>query len=130
MANLLKEGEVWLAAQLRKHAANVVSYSRGDDSISLSAVVGRTRRDISDESGAVYRWESRDYLVSASDLRLGGRIVEPQEGDRITEQGPGRSVVVHEVRGAFRGSPAWEWSNPSRTTLRIHTVMLGAEGDE
>ena len=129
MANLLTQGSAFLATQLLAHAATEIVYSRGDDSAPISAVVGKTSKEIQDGNGVVHRWESRDYLIRASDLRLSGKQVAPQEGDRITERGQGRATVVHEVRGAALGTAPWEWSDPSRALYRIHTVYLGVEDE-
>ncbi|MDI1342504.1 MAG: hypothetical protein PSV22_00175 [Pseudolabrys sp.] len=127
MGNMLSDADRFLTSQMRKHAATEVVYARGDDSVTVMATVGRTQREIEDASGSVHRWDARDYLITASDLRLGGLVVEPQEGDRIIEKGEGRSTVIHEVRAAFSGQAPWSWSDSSRTTVRVHTAYLGIE---
>lgn len=125
MPNMLATGSAFLIAKLREHASTAIVYSRGVATVSVSAVVGRTERELNDGTGAVHRWTARDYLILATDLVLSGNVTEPQEGDRISETMPDASVRVHEVRGAFGGSAPWEWSDPAQTTLRIHTAYLG-----
>lgn len=102
-----------------------ITYHRGSESVALSAAVGRTIFELVDESGMVTRVESRDYLVAADDLILGGAQVIPQRGDLIYET-VGQEVRVHELLSPG-GEPAWRYSDRYRTMLRIHTKYVRTE---
>ena len=97
-------------------------YRRGAASAEIEATIGSTAFDRTDEYGVVHRIESRDYLVAAADLVLGGEAVTPKAGDRITETG---ESSVHEYEVMSPGDePAWRYSDPQRRTLRIHTKFV------
>jgi len=133
MADLLEQAAGWLDGMRAQHLSRRVVYSRGDDSVEVAATIGRTVFEIDDGSGAVVQWESRDFLIAAADLAMGGSPVEPQPGDRIWETAGGPStssgqekVLVYEVMAPGK-EPCWRWSDPYRTTLRVHTKQVGTE---
>ena len=72
MTDLLQTGSDWLADQLKAHASRSVNYSRGAESIQVDATIGKTEFEIEDDAGVVQRIESRDFLIHAADLQLGG----------------------------------------------------------
>ncbi|MEL6741066.1 MAG: hypothetical protein AAFP26_10465 [Planctomycetota bacterium] len=126
MGDLLAKGSEMLDRTRRAHLSRTVVYRRGVDSVEIEATVGSTAFDRTDEYGVVHRIESRDYLVAAADLVLGGEAVTPKAGDRITETAEAR---VHEYEVMSSGSlgrdePAWRYSDPQRRTLRIHTKFV------
>ena len=123
MANLLKQGAAWLARTQARHAAEVVTYLRGEASVRVRATVGRSEFEVDDGAGTLTRSQTRDYLVPAGELVLDGAATEPQPGDRIVE-GPLDAGQAYEVRPP-PGVPAWRWSDDFRTTLRIHTRYVG-----
>lgn len=119
MGNLLQTGSAWLADQLKAHASEEVTYVRGLDQVAVRATVGRTVFELDDGSGVVERIQSRDYLIQAADLVLGGSASLPVPGDRIHEiQGDG--TFVYEVLSPGN-EPCWRYSDPHRKLLRIHT---------
>lgn len=115
MPDLLGKAAAWLAGQRHAHLTASVVYARGTDSVTLAATVGRTEFEAEDEYGRVVRTVSRDYLVRAQDLVIGGETVLPEPGDRITD-----GDAVFEVMSPT-GEPEWRWSDTIRKTLRIHT---------
>lgn len=122
MGDLLAKGSEMLDRTRRAHLSRTVVYRRGAGSVELSATVGSTAFDRTDEYGVVHRIESRDYLVAAADLVLGGDAVTPKAGDRITETGEAR---VHEYEVMSPGDePAWRYGDRQRRTLRIHTKFV------
>lgn len=122
MADLLTQGSELIDRTRRARLSRTVVYRRGADSVEVAAAVGSTAFERADEYGVVHRIESRDYIVAASDLVLGGETVTPKPGDRITETG---STSVHEYEVmAPVGEPAWRYSDPQRVTLRIHTKFV------
>ncbi|MBP7747009.1 MAG: hypothetical protein KA383_12840 [Phycisphaerae bacterium] len=125
MADLLEQGAAWLEDQRTRHMSRTVAYLRGGDSADLPATIGRTEFEQADEYGVIHRTESRDFLVSAAQLVLGGKVVLPQAGDRIRET-DGEQIFLYEVM-APGGEPPWRYSDPYRRTLRVHTKFIGME---
>jgi len=122
VGDLLAKGSEMLDRTRRAYLSRTVVYRRGADSVEIEATIGSTAFDRTDEYGVVHRIESRDYLVAAADLVLGGEAVTPKAGDRITETGESR---VHEYEVMSPGDePAWRYSDPQRRTLRIHTKFV------
>lgn len=129
MADLLEQGSSFLETQRHAHMTRPVVYARGGETIEVRATVGRTVFDQQDQFGVLHRTESRDYLVRAADLVLGGAQATPRAGDRVRETADGR-VLVYEVMalGAQGGNaPPYRYSDPFRRTLRIHTKFIGEE---
>lgn len=109
----------WLGALRKTNASSQVVYRRGDEAVTLSATVGKSEFDLVDGGGGVIRAEMRDYIVQASDLVLAGQMTLPQDGDQI-EETIGDQTIIYDVVGPG-GEPAWRFSDPWRSTLRIHT---------
>ena len=126
MPDLLQRGAAWLADQRRRHLSRTVTYVRGLDSVDLPATVGRSTFEQVDEHGVLQRTEADDFLISPADLVLDGQRVLPEAGDRIREATDGGGTRVYEVL-AIGTEPPWRWSDPHRTTLRIHTKVIGTE---
>ena len=122
MADLLEQASSWLAGQRTKFLSRTVVYCRGDVSVEVQASIGKTTFDIDDGYGAVESWESRDFLIAAANLVLSGVDVLPVAGDRINEVQDGLTFV-YEVLAPGK-EPCWRYSDPYRTTLRIHTKQV------
>jgi hypothetical protein len=131
MADLLQTGTAWLGDMRTAHLSHPVTYCRPSTAsgqvaeVEVAATVGKTVFDIEDSYGAVERFESRDFLISAGELVLSGQPVEPRPGDRIKEPAGGK-VLVYEAMAPGK-APCWRWSDPFRRTLRIHTKHVGEE---
>ncbi|MBU0637798.1 MAG: hypothetical protein KKB50_02960 [Planctomycetes bacterium] len=125
MSDLLERGAAWLDQQRSRHLTRTVTYLRGTESVDLPATIGRTVFEQADEYGVIHRTESRDHLITAVDLVLGGAQEQPKAGDRIRETA-GEQVFLYEVM-APGSEPPWRYSDPYRCTLRIHTKFVGME---
>ena len=125
MANLFETGATWLANQLKTHASTDVIYVRGVDQVPIKATIGKTEFEIDDGSGVIQRIQSRDFLVHAADLQIGGSETLPQAGDKIRES-QGSSAFVYEVM-APGDEPHYRFSDPFRKLLRIHTKHVATE---
>lgn len=125
MPDLLQKSSAWLEDQRTKFLTQSVVYQRGTDTVELPATIGTTVFQIDDGAGALLRIESRDYLIRAVDLVLGGNAILPKRGDRIRETS-GTQVFVYEVV-APGDEPCWRWSDAYRQTLRIHTKQVDTE---
>ena len=121
MANLLRDGEQWLAGMMIAHAADTVLYVRGSESVSLAATIGKTDFEIASDFG-VETYVSRDFLILTSDLILSAQVVLPQKGDKIEEPvgDAALSIKVYEVM-APASEPVWRYSDPHQKMLRVHT---------
>ncbi|MGC9455752.1 MAG: head-tail joining protein [Phycisphaerae bacterium] len=123
MGDLLRQGSQWLAAQRTAHAASPVTYRRPSTGsgqateLVVSATFGRTEYEVEDDYGLRVGAEVTDFLVAAADFIP--TFGEPEAGDRIIADG-----VAYEVM-ALAGQGHWRWSDPYRTTLRIHTKEVG-----
>ena len=125
MPNLLERGNAWLESMRQKHTTRDIEYSRGGETISIRATVGRTVFQISREYGLFERTEARDYIVETARFVFGGAPSLPKKGDRIRET-DGARVFVYEVM-APGSEPCWRYSDPERRALRIHTKYIGQE---
>ena len=119
MTDLLETSSAWLDGQRKQFLSRTVTYARGEASAEVLATVGRTIFDVTDSSGLLQQWQSRDFLIAAEDLAGFGL---PEGGDRITEA-QGEQTFVYEVM-APSGETPWRWSDPYRKTLRIHTKQV------
>ena len=125
MTNLLQTGSEWLADQLKTHGSTEVIYVRGLDQVTVQATIGKTEFEIDDGSGIVERIQSRDYLIQAADLVLGGSETLPLPGDRIHET-QGGTTFVYEVLSLGK-EPCWRYSDPFRKLLRVHAKYVAIE---
>lgn len=107
------------AATLQQSAGVTISYRRGAASVTLTAVPGRTPFEQTTSTGMLLQFESRDWLITASELLLDSVVVTPQLGDEIRET---VGAVTHIYRVLeHNGQPAWRYCDQYRTRLRVHT---------
>ena len=123
--DLLAAGQAWLTEQRHRFMSRPVTYQRDGESILVQATPGRSPSAQVDEFSRVLTTIARDYLIRAQDLVLAGRATTPRPGDRIREVLGGQAYTF-EVAGRD-GEPAWVWSDPQRTTFRIHVQEVAVE---
>jgi hypothetical protein len=122
MIDLLNQGQAWLASQLAMFVARNVIYRHGSVEIPVRATIGRTAFEQADETGAIIRFESRDFLIDRTSLVADGQIIEPSEGDIIVDV-IGDITYEFELFGA--GPDAmYRPSDPYHHKLRIHTKRV------
>ncbi|MFO7958993.1 MAG: hypothetical protein R6X33_18055, partial [Candidatus Brocadiia bacterium] len=103
-----------------------VTYRRGAAEATVPATVAATRFEVDDGTGMILEQETRDYLIATADLVLEGRNVLPERGDEIVEQ---RGDALHVYEAMDLGPERhYRFCDPDRTTLRIHTKLVGMEG--
>lgn len=122
MSDLLEQSQAWLQAMNRKFRGKAVIYLRGATQLEITATVGRTVFTVDNGYGLFERVESRDYLVGVEELAGFGI---PLRGDRVREA-LGDSIHVFEVL-APGNEPCFRYSDPGKTTYRIHTKHVGTE---
>jgi len=119
MGDLLRQGCQWLAQMRGAYCASQVTYRRGETELELSATFGRPDREVEDQFGVRVGATMTDVLIAAADFAP--TFDEPEAGDRIVAEG-----TVYEVLD-LAGQGHWRWSDPHRTTLRIHTKQIATE---
>lgn len=122
MGDLLNAGLAWLGSQLHAHASRAVTYRRGTQQLVVNATLGRKDYEADSQDGSRLYFRSNDFLISTSDLVLGGKAVLPERGDRIDVVFDG-STATFEVL-AQDGIPPWEFSDPFQQVIRIHTKKV------
>ncbi len=121
MADLLKRGSDWLQQMRTAHMTSPVTYQRATDPpqvLTVSATFGQTRYEVVDETGLTVGSHVWDFLILADDLPG----FEPAPADVIVASG--RRYEVMKLGDSIRG---WRWSDPYRTTYRIHTRDIGPQ---
>jgi hypothetical protein len=113
-SDFIRTVSTWLEGLRKLKFATAVKYSRvGHADVDLVATVGRTVFTV-DQGGFVgLKVESRDYIITAADLGF-----EPEPGHKITEDGRVYQVL------SINNAPCYSYSDPGRTTMRIHTKAI------
>jgi hypothetical protein len=111
-----------LASRLKSRVSQIVTLSDGGYSVDVLAVVTLGKRQTIDSNGMVVEWESTDFIVTAADLILNGKLIsEPKRGMRFTRI-VGTIEEVFEVQAPPNEQP-FHWSDAARAIIRIHTVQ-------
>lgn len=96
----------------------------GSFTLANGAWVGNTLfRLQAGDGGSRIEWGERDYLIPASAYDFGDGPVEPAEHDTIAETVNGTACIFR-VLPPQSGEPAWRWSDPERTILRVHVKQV------
>jgi len=111
-----------LARMRKSHLSVTIIYVRGEQFVELSAMVGRTPFEVSDNGNVLHQFESRDYLITAADLVLGSAVTLPQPGDLITEVINGVTCYYQVL--SQTGAPCYRYTDGSCIELRIHTKKI------
>jgi len=109
---------------LQGFAGQTVTYHRGDASVSVTAVPGRSEYEVDTEYG-IERSYARDFIVEAADLIISGSTITPQRGDLI-KQTVGDDVLVFEVMAPASGVDCYNLDQTG-TSTRIHTKQVDTE---
>ena len=108
-----------------QHLSRTVTYARGAESVELSATLGDTRYELTDDAGATVQAKATDFIVTADELALGGAVTKPQIGDRIRLPA-GAKVLVFEVLD-LAGAGHYRPADPFGKALRIHAKQIDEE---
>jgi hypothetical protein len=94
MGNLLADAVAWLQEERKLSLSEAGVYQRGALSVpSLAATRVRSEFLISDDTSTRIETDLVDWIVTASDLVLGGQPAVPQRGDTFTVAGVAYDVV-------------------------------------
>jgi hypothetical protein len=116
--NRMQAATAALISRMKATNGVEVTYTRGEDAVELTAWPGRTVFKRNMQEAAAILFGERDYLMAAAELVIGGSMVTPKKGDRITETIDGQ-LVTFEVQ-APSDEPVWRYSDKTRMVLRIH----------
>lgn len=125
MTDLLQQGVDWLDEQCREHLSRPVVYRRGGESVEIAATLGATSVEVVDDAGATVQSPRTDFIVSADAIVLGGTVVTPLVGDRISVPS-GDRTVVYEVLSLPDGRHFRRCDGSGRM-LRIHAREVDRE---
>lgn len=121
---LLDRAASFLATKQQQAYGRTITYARGAETATLTAAwlgnAPSTRT--TEEPGASVASSDRDYLFEAADLVIGGSVVIPLRGDRITETIDGADMVFELI--AQPGEPPWRYSDQTRQIIRVHTKRV------
>jgi hypothetical protein len=123
MSDLLASGLAWHAAQLKSFASRAVTYSRGSQSLSVQATVGRSDYDVASGDAGFQRVVTRDYLIALADLASLAGGGEPKRGDRIIETIAGVARTF-EVAAPGDGVQCFAFSDTDGNVVRVHTKRV------
>lgn len=122
-ADLLQSAHAWQEQMRRVHCTHLVTYHRAAETVEVPATVDRTVHALAGGYGPGVEVETRDFLISASDLVLGGVPTEPRRGDKITDT-VGGVAVTYSVAGPGGGVPDWIYADANRLTFRVHVLQV------
>ena len=125
MPDLLRTAAAWLSATLETNVSETIGYTRGALGVvgGLLATIGHTPFSQVTDSGIIETYQTRDYLITAAELILGGNVVLPQRGDLITETDANGNSFVYQVM-APGGEPHYRFCDQFRVKLRVHTKQV------
>lgn len=122
--SLMSRGKSFLNRKMGDAAGVSVSYTRAAETISLTAVIGRTVFASNLEGKARIEFGEIDLIIVAADLEFDGVQVKPERGDRIGITLDGTALTL-ELMIPQTGEPAWRYSDPERTRIRLHCKRVG-----
>ena len=124
VTNLLQDGATWLGQQLKAVAGVTITYTRGINAATgLTGTVTLARYETVDSEGFGIVALSRDYVLHAADLVVGGALIVPRAGDQITETILGTAQVFEVMAlGELKES---EPLDTDGLLLLIHTKKVG-----
>jgi hypothetical protein len=124
MAEVLAAAAIWLAGQLKTNLGTSITIIRGLQSITvIGTLASQVMRTSDREGNAKVERPDADAVLTASDYNFGAGQVEPAAGDifQVTY-----GAVTKQFRAMALGSePAWRYTDPYQTMVRVHTKFIG-----
>lgn len=109
----------------RAAVGSLVTYHADGESVQLTAALGWSPFEITDELGRITTWRSRDFIILAAELVIGGQAIEPQRGHYILFT-VGGQVERYTVQHPDPKQAPWRYMDPTNTAFRIHTTRTAA----
>lgn len=85
MTTILEKAIICAAKTASAIGGVEIVYNRGDEAVEMTAIKGRSQRETTTTEGYRIEYTDLDFIILTQDLILGGKISEPQRGDRIKE---------------------------------------------
>ena len=114
MADMIQDAVEWLNGQRVAHLSRTVTYQRGVNTVSVSATLGSTTRELIDDLGADIDITIADFIIEAATLILASVLITPQRGDLII-----LGSKTFEVMN-LAGAECYRPSDADGVMLRIH----------
>lgn len=126
MADLLGRGAEFIREVFDAHASEWVAYVRGSDRFFVPATIATVGGRTADGGGGQVELDHRDvdFVFSARQFRLAGRVAEPEDGDRVEVNRNG-TTYRYEV-GPRPGMSTWQWADSSQQRLVVHAKLMGS----
>ena len=121
MPSEMANAQADLISNLKTEAGETVTYRRGDGSVSLTSVVGRSSIQILDQSGSGYQETLVDFVFDIDDLVISSVAILPERFDTIERSIEGDKTATYEV--LTDGSRAAYDIDPLRTQVRVHAKL-------
>ena len=114
----MEEGLTLHADRLHEAGGEQVTFRRGSSSVKLVAAIGSSESEEQNAEGeTTAQLRLVDFIFKASELKLGGKPIEPIRGDQIIRD----SGDIYDVYPTNSGAPSVY--NDGREVLhRVHTV--------
>lgn len=100
MTTLLQRGATWLGTRLQTSAGLSVTYKRGPQSATITAIPSWLTHTVTDAKQEQQVVRVRRYVFLTSELLFGTRAFVPRDGDLITETINGESVTFEVMQNA------------------------------
>ena len=116
MANLLNNGLDWLEQTLLGFCSSPIEYRQDNQTLTVTAVFGKTDYEVDDASGLRVGNFVWDFLIEATALST-----PPKVSDVMVVNGKQYEVMN------LSGQGCWRWTGPNQKTYRIHTKEIGSD---
>lgn len=123
MTNPMQDAIAWAADMFMDVGGVSVTYQRGLGSVAITATPSMHRYEVVDAEGIGITALSRDYLIRAADLVIGGTAIVPRSGDRVTETIRGVSTTFEVM--ALGDLKEFEPLDTNGLILKVHTKKIG-----
>lgn len=118
MTNLMQDGATWLGERLQDSAGRAVTYTRGQQSVSITVTPSEHLYEVTDQDGFATEVLSYDWTITASDLVLNSETIQPAAGDKITL---GSDVFVVTTMGS---QPCFERLDANAILYLVHSKRV------
>lgn len=124
MTDLLARGFAWLSSMRSAHASSPVVIRRGDARTVVLASRARSSFQNEESTGVVVRQESSDFIITTADYKFNDLVTLPVKFDTIVDF----DGIIYDVL-PFGSYPEFEYADPYRNDLRVHTKPSGQTTD-
>lgn len=116
---LLQKARDWLPRMTQAAGGETITYARGAESITLTAVLGRVATGNDVEGPAKIQYSDGDFFITVADM---GAFGEPRIGDTITVTLSGQTVRF-EVAEPGTSEPHVRYADPQQKQYLVHTKL-------